>query len=166
MRPPQRCSCLTGGPDDRLRWCQRVLGSVRPLPEVRRHNAGRGMSAGHAIGSGQLSERKRIARSSLRVVIAPPRRNRAMVSPLPVAWRDTVDTLRPVCLANKSKSATNRLAVSSTTRQRVTSTGLWQVVFSESVSCSSRHSTEETGAATDHVSRDPPVRFRLFKRLS
>jgi len=43
------------------------------------------MSAGHAVLSGQLSDKKRIARSALRVVIAPPRRNRATVSPLPVA---------------------------------------------------------------------------------
>ena len=64
---------------------------------------GRGMWAGHSTGSGQLSERNWNARSARRVVMSQPRCSRAMVSPLPVARRDTVERLRPVRSAKRSQ---------------------------------------------------------------
>ena len=42
-----------------------------------------------------------------------PRRNLSTVSPLPVTWRDTVDTLSPVCSANSSIRTSSRRAVGS-----------------------------------------------------
>ena len=69
-------------PDRRRGRLALVASGLLPIGAGRRRT---GMSAGHATESGQLSERKRMARSSLRVVIVPPRRNRATVSPLPVA---------------------------------------------------------------------------------
>ena len=76
---------VAAGDEDR-HWGDDFLSAVLGVDGVAAPDSGSiGISAGHAIESGQLSDRKRTARSNLLMVIVPPRCRRATVSPLPVA---------------------------------------------------------------------------------
>ena len=77
---------------------------------------GRWIPAGHSRSAGQWSENHWMARVARRVVMVWPRLRRGMVSPLPVASRETVETLRFRCFARAEASRVRVISVLSITQ--------------------------------------------------
>ena len=85
---------------------------------------GRGISVGHSWSSGQWSERYWNARAARRIVMVRPLFRRAIVSPLPVARRDTVDNRRRVRAAKIAHRRESHSVVSSMAHCVIRSTAL------------------------------------------